>query len=567
MKKFKAPLPMIVGLSALLMAPAVYAQQTAIPGYDEAVAKAAEMDWDTDESIRGGLELVAQFDSSGPDAWDVEKHPLVYVTSESHQNYNTDRLLDGSYAGFHLVDAYTKEVITDVIVNHHETGNRIARGPHGMVVSPDGKWAYVGWNEQDGSITRTSGYIAVVNMRTLKLDKLLRQESHYRGAPRSQAPHHIMACATEDGTQRVIAQFGFGASGGPHFVLDPDDDNRVARAINYDDVQTMGHPFVSPSRDCNTAYISIGSAEHRQNYVPTAGVAKLDLNTGIVNNVMGTGYHPIGITHSYDDKHTYVIDGQGSYVYKIDNDSNSVIAWTSAGVGGPYGVAMNWDESLLFSVGKGEGTHNVGMNLGVVDAERFAPFRGKMQMPIHLGGSASSVDHAILHPDPEVNELWVSSMNGWETIIVDLNTLEVKDYVATPYGGDTHSGAFVRYEADWSGELMADQGGPRSHNMIAKVEEHVLARLAPEEEEHVPATPEQIAMGKELFETKAADHGCAPCHSMDAGGAIGPDIRGIGYSLLNEALNGVVPQMDFIADDISEEERRAIGAYLSTLSK
>ncbi len=38
--------------------------------------------WDTPESIRGRLKLLATYDSSGPDAWDVEAHPLVYFTSE-----------------------------------------------------------------------------------------------------------------------------------------------------------------------------------------------------------------------------------------------------------------------------------------------------------------------------------------------------------------------------------------------------------------------------------------------------------------------------------------------------
>ena len=38
--------------------------------------------WDTPESIRGRLRLLATYDSSGPDAWDAAAHPLVYFTSE-----------------------------------------------------------------------------------------------------------------------------------------------------------------------------------------------------------------------------------------------------------------------------------------------------------------------------------------------------------------------------------------------------------------------------------------------------------------------------------------------------
>ena len=38
--------------------------------------------WDTAESVRGRVKLLATYDSSGPDAWDVKAHPLVYFTSE-----------------------------------------------------------------------------------------------------------------------------------------------------------------------------------------------------------------------------------------------------------------------------------------------------------------------------------------------------------------------------------------------------------------------------------------------------------------------------------------------------
>ena len=228
----------------------------------------------------------------------------------------------------------------------------------------------------------------------------------------------------------------------------------------------MGHPFTTPSPDGKTLYVSIGSPEIREAEFHAAGIAKVDLDTGAVTNVMGTGNHPIGITHDADGAFTYVVDGHGSMVYKIDNLTNEVVGKTSAGVAGPYGIAMNWDESLIFTVGKGEGSHNVGSVLGVIDAKTFTPARNLLaQQPIFLGGSASSVDHAILHPDPAVNELWVSNMNGWETIVLDLNTYTPKAWIPTPHLGDTHSGGFVRYNPDFTGELLSDQGGVKSESM------------------------------------------------------------------------------------------------------
>jgi hypothetical protein len=115
-------------------------------------------------------------------------------------------------------------------------------------------------------------------------------------------------------------------------------------------------------------------------------------------------------------------------------------------------------------VGKGEGSHNRGGVLGVVDTTIFRTDRS-MNQPITLGGSAASIDHAILHPDPDVNELWISNMKGWETIVLDLDTYETEAYIPTPNGGDTHSGAFVSYNPDWTGELLVDMGGPKSQSM------------------------------------------------------------------------------------------------------
>jgi hypothetical protein len=67
-------------------------------------------------------------------------------------------------------------------------------------------------------------------------------------------------------------------------------------------------------------------------------------------------------------------------------------------------------------------------------------------------------------------------MAGWETIVLNLDTLTVTDYIATPNGGDTHSGGFVRYAPDWTGELLADMGGPKGAEMKARVLENAANR-------------------------------------------------------------------------------------------
>lgn len=441
-----------------------------------APAGAEPSGWDTAESIRGGLHLVATYDSSGPDAWSVVDHPLVYYSSEGTESSNPDYDSSAPYfAGFHIIDAYTKEVVASWLIN--EGIDPVTSFPHNAEFSPDGKWAYVGWRETSADGVR-SGYMGIVNVRTLKLDKLLKQESYFEGGMRSQGLHHVQSFVDFEGNDRVITQWGFGANGGPHFILDPNDDNRVVQAITYDDVKPMGHPFTTPDPTGQYIYISVGSNWIRSSEAPVAGIAKYDLATGEHEIIEGVGHHPIGIAHTADGRWTYVVDGHGSHVYKIDNETNEVVGSTSAGVAGPYGLAFNWDETLLYVVGKGEGSHNLGSGLGIIDTVRFRQARIVRQMPIRLGGSASSIDHAILHPDPDVNEMWISNMNGWETIVLDLNTNEVKAYIPTPNGGNTHSGGFIRYDSSWNGELLVDMGGPKSDSMWAMIKTRVAAAAA-----------------------------------------------------------------------------------------
>jgi DNA-binding beta-propeller fold protein YncE len=433
--------------------------------------------WSNAESVRGGLILVAQLDSSGPDAWDIAAHPRVYFTSESFQSnyYETNDLEAtgfGNFAGWHVVDAYSKEVVASALYQDL-VPQQVNRGPHGVAVSPDGKWGYVGFatpaaEDCDPVTTACNmvGYVMIVNVQTMKVDKILRQQSWSEGGWRSQAIHHIQ-CWTQDSTGEdfCILQWGFGANGGPHYIVKPNDNNRVYRSITYDDIRPMGHPFTTPSPDGQYVYVSVGSNWIREGH-DTAFIAKLDIDTGVPEYMGPTGSHPIGITHTQDGKYTYVVDGHSSFLYKLDNETGEPVAHASSGIAGPYGICLNWDETEAWVNGKGEGTANLGNSMSIFDLTRFRASRDHGNTPFYLGGSASSVDHCALHPDPEVNEVWISNMKGWETIVVSLDTYTVTDYITTPHTGDTHGMAFVYYDGGWDdGRLMVDMGGPKDQEL------------------------------------------------------------------------------------------------------
>ncbi len=508
--------------------------------------------WDTPESVRGRLQLLATYDSSGPDAWDVTAHPTVFFTSEgvgSNPNGGTRK------SGVWIVDAYTKEVVASALF---DLGEEVTQNPHSAGMSSDGQWLYVGQMHRVRATGQERTVLLVINARTLKLDKVL------EGKARVDWFHHITAFKDWQGRDRTLVAFGRTPGGAPHYLLDPHDDNRVVQAVTMEDVGfKVGHPYPTMDPTFRTMYVSIIAPPWRGRLHNTAGIAKYNLETGVSTVIPWVGDNPIGMAHTADGRFTYVNDSEGSLVYKIDNRIDSVVGHTSAGVTGPYGLVLNWDESLLYSVGKGEGGHNRGSVLGVLATRPFGQARILHNMPIWLGGSASSVDHAILHPDPKVNELWVSNMRGWEMIVLDLDTHEVKAYIPTPNGGDTHSGGFVRYTPDWEGELLVDMGGPKGP-MQAMMGQMAAAAAG------AAATPVAGAAapgsGQGIFETTAGGVGCASCHGMDGAGDASlstPDIRTADVARIRSALAGVA-QMSQIR--LTEAEIGAVVRHLQQLN-
>ena len=511
--------------------------------------------WDTAESLRGRLQLLATYDSSGPDAWDVKTSPLVYFTSEGVER-------SPLRSGVQVIDAYTKKVIASALF---DLGEEVTENPHGVGISPDGRWLYIGQMQRLKATGRGRTVLMIINARTLKLHMTL-------DGPRVDWFHHISAFTDWQGRDRILVAFGRNAGGGPHYLLDPNDNNRVVRTISIEDIgYKIGHPYPTVDPTGRFVYVSVFAPPWRTQLHNTAGVAKLNLETGAVTIVPFVGDNPIGMAHTSDGRFTYVNDAHSSHIYKIDNRSNTVVDDTSAGVAGPYGLALNWDESRLYPIGKGEGTHNNGSVVGLVETEGFMSPRNFIHnMPIYLGGSASSVDHGILHPDPKLNELWISNMNGWETIVLNLDSHKVSAFIPTPNGGDTHSGGFARYTADWKGELLTDMGGPKAavralmRERVAAAQPAGTATVTAAAVSTGGAAP---ASGRQIFEKMAGGIGCAACHGLDAKGgaqAKAPDIRGADETRVRAALAGVTAMSRITLNDA---QITAVVSHLQDLNR
>jgi hypothetical protein len=202
-----------------------------------APAEAAPSGWDTAESIRGGLQLVATYDSSGPAAWDAAKHPLVFMTSEG-RGYGHRPSKTNEKPGVQIIDATTKETVGSALF---DLGGEPTRQPHGLGISPNGQWIYIGFADKKDDVDRQ--LTLIINAKTLKLDKVL---AHKGG----QNLHHTIGFINYAGKEVVVLEYGFGSDGGPHFLIDPNDDNRVVKALTIEDIgYKMGHsttPAASP---------------------------------------------------------------------------------------------------------------------------------------------------------------------------------------------------------------------------------------------------------------------------------------------------------------------------------
>jgi DNA-binding beta-propeller fold protein YncE len=540
--------------------------------------------WDTEESVRGGVTLLATYDSNGPDAWDVAAHPLVYFTSEG---VGANPLGGKRISGVQVIDAYQKKVIASALF---DMGEEVVENPHSAGMSPDGRWMYIGEMQRVAATRQVRSVLLIINARTLKLDRVLQ-------GPRADWFHHNTAFTDWQGRDRVIAAYGRNAGGGPIFLLDPKDKNRVVKSFTLEDIgYRIGHPYPTVDPTGRFIYIAVFAPPWREENHNTAGIAKVNLETNAVRIIPYVGDNPIGMAHTSDGRFTFVNDSESDRVYKIDNEENEVVDHTSAGVAGPYGLALNWDESVLYPIGKGEGTHNNGSVVGYVETQPFRSPRNLFQnMPIWLGGSASSIDHGILHPDPNVDELWISNMNGWETIVLDLKTNKVNAYIPTPNGGDTHSGGFVRYNPDWTGELLADMGGPKAavrtimrQRVAARAQAAAAAgggrgggrggaaagagrggAAAAGGRGGAPAAAGQTLAerGRIIFEQTAGGVGCASCHGMDARGRAAlstPDIRGAGEDRIRPAL-AAVELMRTI--QLTDDEIAAVVEHLRILNE
>lgn len=445
-----------------------------------APAGAVPSGWDTEWSQMMGVRLLQTFEPSGTALWDAAEHPLVYFASEG-PGYGGLTSSGVSLPGYQAIDAITHEVLA---APHFDIGGVAKEDadfldvqgayfePHGLGVSPDGRFIYLptaaGANFRGD---KEAGRLLVVNAKTGTLAQIIQVPGR---------PHHIKSFVDIQGNDRVLAySWDWGA-----YILDPLDDNRVVGAVPNGILNGRGYlAFVDPSGRWLFYTVRPPRGVEAQ-----GTVAIIDTETWqYVRSIGIEDSSPIFVAFTADGRTAFVTGGHESKVAKIDMSEEDPADWklvkvARAGTEGPYGLNLNWTEDMIVTIGKGEGSHNKGITVGLVDPRMVGSARPLGE--IYTG--CLRADHGILHPDPEANEIWISCNSSFETIIFDLSKKQsrgdfspegyVKDRIPTPNGGSTHNGAFVRYSADWTGRVLADQNGLHGAALAAKRE--ILSKTA-----------------------------------------------------------------------------------------
>ncbi|MEK6608772.1 MAG: hypothetical protein AABZ30_14020 [Myxococcota bacterium] len=413
-----------------------------------------------------GVYTAETFDSTGDDVLpDTTNHTYIYV------NTGKSFLATATKNGVHVFDYDAMEACIesgtgcptdnvflpsasaelDTPIPEGATGTNWSS--HALGVSPDGQWVYEAYlvpytrysfRDYSANFPEPATWFHKLNARTLKPEKRIEC-----GGP----THHINIVEDQDDNEHMYTEC-YSQAG--VFWWDPTDDDAVAKVFPYGKFE--GYPYLSfytpPLEFINATdpprYQVTTVMGHLNNYVGLDGqtheipgnVQFVNMETEKEEAVVATGPFPIWVIFSQDGRRAWTTSAEDDTVRRLDLTLNAMTSQLKVTVAaeirvgpGPYGLALNEDETKVFVDDKAEGvragmTSVHGSTISVIDADSSSDTYDDVLYTIALSTDAAAEphrpDHVYLAPD---NRMWQCSNAN--------QTCQVLDPDVTPTNGGT----------------------------------------------------------------------------------------------------------------------------------
>ena len=332
-----------------------------------------------------------------------------------------------------VINAKTKQTVVEASPADGE-GN----GSHGIAVSADAKYIYL---PQLGK----ANHIDVLDGRTFEIVQTITT----LGRPHHQKLFHD----ANTGKDLIIGEdFNWNFTGAGFYVLDPSQANAVVGGLSNGDFQ--GNPYVSAGTpDGKFIIVTVPAPMSSFRDKMDGWVGKVDAKTWKVVGLVPM-IDPLYPVISSDSKYAYITSGGAARAYRLNIATMKIEGEVQTGPG-PWGAAISYDGSKLYTADKGEGPgyNQHGRTSTVVDIQTMG-----VTNVIDIG---LTTDHALLSPDGK--EIWYTSNAEHSIYVVDAATEKLITVIKDPADGDIHGGVWVQYTDDGKGgvkgEVVADYAG------------------------------------------------------------------------------------------------------------
>lgn len=331
-----------------------------------------------------------------------------------------------------VIDAKTKQTVAEIAPFDGE-GN----SSHGIAVSGDAKFIYLPMLGADNRID-------VLDGRTLEVVQTIKTLGR---------PHHQKLWHDPKTNKDLIIgeDFNWNFSGSGFYVIDPSQNNAIVGGLSNGDFQ--GNPYVSAAAaDGSVFVVTVPAPMSAFRDKMDGWVAKVDPKTWKVTGLMPM-IDPLYPVISLDAKFAYITSGGEARIHKINLETMKDEGEVQTGPG-PWGAALSYDQTRLYTADKGEGPgyNQQGRTTTIIDLQTMGVIDA---VPIGL-----TTDHALLSPDGK--EVWYTSNAEHAIYVLETATNKVT-VIKDPGDGDVHGGFWVQYKDDGKGgvigEVVADYNG------------------------------------------------------------------------------------------------------------